>query len=166
MDDPFNLQRFVEAQAAVYPQVLDELMHGEKTSHWMWFIFPQIESRAWAAPRRRSSTPFRLQAKRRPTLITPCSDRAAYLNHPVLGPRLVECVNFLLGIEGRTADQVFGDIDALKLRSSLTLFLAASGGEQVFEDALDKYFDGVPDLRTLTVMIIIFTGYILPSRCS
>jgi uncharacterized protein (DUF1810 family) len=131
MDDPFNLQRFVEAQAAVYPQVLDELMHGEKTSHWMWFI--------------RSATAQQYA-------ISSAGEAQAYLNHPVLGPRLVECVNFLLGIEGRTADQVFGDIDALKLRSSLTLFLAASGGEQVFEDALDKYFDGVPDLRTLTAI--------------
>ncbi|MDH3550407.1 MAG: DUF1810 domain-containing protein [Gammaproteobacteria bacterium] len=139
MDDPFNLQRFVEAQAAVYPQVLDELMHGEKTSHWMWFIFPQIAGLGRSATAQQYA-------------ISSAGEAQAYLNHPVLGPRLVECVNFLLGIEGRTADQVFGDIDALKLRSSLTLFLAASGGEQVFEDALDKYFDGVPDLRTLTAI--------------
>ncbi|HKJ20202.1 MAG TPA: DUF1810 domain-containing protein [Woeseiaceae bacterium] len=139
MDDPFNLQRFVEAQTAVYPQVLDELMHGEKTSHWMWFIFPQIAGLGRSATAQQYA-------------ISSAGEAQAYLNHPVLGPRLVECVNFLLGIEGRTADQVFGDIDALKLRSSLTLFLAASGGEQVFEDALDKYFDGVPDLRTLTAI--------------
>ena len=139
MDDPFNLQRFVEAQAPVFPQVLEELMHGEKTSHWMWFIFPQIAGLGRSATAQEYA-------------ISSAGEAQAYLDHPVLGPRLVECVNFLLGIEGRTAKQVFGDIDAVKLRSSLTLFLDASGGEKVFEDALDKYFDGVPDLRTLTAI--------------
>lgn len=139
MDDPFNLQRFVEAQAPVYPQVLDELMRGAKTSHWMWFVFPQIAGLGRSATAQQYA-------------ISSAGEAQAYLDHPVLGPRLLECVNFLLGIEGRTAEQVFGDVDALKLRSSLTLFLAASGGEQVFEDALDKYFDGVPDLRTLTAI--------------
>ena len=139
MDDPFNLQRFVDAQAPVYPQVLNELMRGVKTSHWMWFVFPQIEGLGRSATAQQYA-------------ISSAGEAQAYLDHPVLGPRLVECVNFLLGIEGRTAKQVFGDTDALKLRSSLTLFLAASGGENIFEDALDKYFDGVPDLRTLTAI--------------
>ena len=139
MDDPFNLQRFVEAQTPVYPQVLYELMHGAKTSHWMWFVFPQIAGLGRSATAQQYA-------------LSSAGEAQAYLDHPVLGPRLLECVNFLLGIEGRTAEQVFGDVDALKLRSSLTLFLAASGGEKVFEDALDKYFDGVPDLRTLTAI--------------
>lgn len=139
MDDPFNLQRFVEAQTAVYPQVLDELMHGEKTSHWMWFIFPQVEGLGRSATAQQYA-------------ISSAEEAQAYLQHAVLGPRLVECVNALLGLDGCTAEQIFGGTDTLKLRSSLTLFLAASGGEQVFEDALDKYFDGVPDLRTLTAI--------------
>jgi len=139
MDDSFNLQRFVDAQAPIYSQALDELERGRKASHWMWFIFPQVEGLGRSATAQQYA-------------ISSAEEAQAYLQHAVLGPRLVECVNALLGLDGRTAEQIFGDTDTLKLRSSLTLFLAASGGEQVFEDALDKYFDGVPDLRTLTAI--------------
>ena len=139
MDDSFNLQRFVGAQAPVYPQVLDELKRGRKASHWMWFMFPQIAGLGHSATAQRYA-------------ISSAEEAQAFLGHAVLGPRLVECVNVLLELDGRTADQIFGATDALKLRSSLTLFLAASGGEKPFEDALDKYFDGVPDLRTLTAI--------------
>ena len=139
MDDSFNLQRFVDAQAPIYSQALDELERGQKASHWMWFIFPQVEGLGRSATAQQYA-------------ISSAEEAQAYLQHAVLGPRLVECVNALLGLDGRTAEQIFGDTDTLKLRSSLTLFLAASGGEQVFEDALDKYFDGVPDLRTLTAI--------------
>jgi len=139
MDDSFNLQRFVDAQAPIYSQALDELERGQKASHWMWFIFPQVEGLGRSATAQQYA-------------ISSAEEAQAYLQHAVLGPRLVECVNALLGLDGRTAEQIFGGTDTLKLRSSLTLFLAASGGEQVFEDALDKYFDGVPDLRTLTAI--------------
>jgi uncharacterized protein (DUF1810 family) len=139
MDDSFNLQRFVDAQAPIYSQALDELERGRKASHWMWFIFPQVEGLGRSATAQQYA-------------ISSAEEAQAYLQHAVLGPRLVECVNALLGLDGRTAEQIFGGTDTLKLRSSLTLFLAASGGEQVFEDALDKYFDGVPDLRTLTAI--------------
>ena len=139
MDDSFNLQRFVDAQAPIYSQALDELELGQKASHWMWFIFPQVEGLGRSATAQQYA-------------ISSAEEAQAYLQHAVLGPRLVECVNALLGLDGRTAEQIFGGTDTLKLRSSLTLFLAASGGEQVFEDALDKYFDGVPDLRTLTAI--------------
>jgi len=139
MDDSFNLQRFVDAQAPIYSQALDELERGGKASHWMWFVFPQIAGLGRSATAQQYA-------------ISSVEEAQAYLQHAVLGPRLVECVNALLGLDGRSAEQIFGGTDTLKLRSSLTLFLAASGGEQVFEDALDKYFDGVPDLRTLTAI--------------
>ena len=139
MDDLFNLQRFVDAQEPVYPQVLDELRRGQKTSHWMWFVFPQIAGLGHSATAQRYA-------------ISSTDEAQAYLDHPVLGPRLVECINVLLGVDGRTAEQILGGVDTLKLRSCLTLFFAVSGGENVFEDALDKYFDGVPDLRTLTTI--------------
>ena len=139
MDDPFNLQRFVDAQESVYPQVLDELRCGKKTSHWMWFIFPQIAGLGHSATAQRYA-------------IASIDEARSYLDHPVLGRRLSECVNVLLDVDGLTAEQIFGGIDALKLRSCLTLFLAAGAGEPVFEDALDKYFESVPDLRTLTAI--------------
>jgi uncharacterized protein (DUF1810 family) len=139
MDDSFNLQRFVDAQAPIYSKVLDELERGQKTGHWMWFVFPQIAGLGSSATAQRYA-------------ISSSEEARAYLEHAVLGPRLTECVNALLGLDGRSAEQILGAIDTLKFRSSLTLFLAASGGEKVFEDALDKYFDGVPDLRTLTAI--------------
>jgi len=136
MDDPFDLQRFVDAQESVYPQVLDELRRGEKTGHWMWFVFPQIAGLGRSATAQRYG-------------ISSIDEARSYLDHPVLGPRLAECVNVLLDIEGPTAEQIFSSVDALKLRSCLTLFFAASAGEPVFEDALEKYFESVPDLKTL-----------------
>ena len=139
MDDSFRLQRFVDAQEPIYSQVLDELKRGRKTSHWMWFIFPQIAGLGSSAMAQQYA-------------ISSTEEAQAYLGHDVLGARLFECVNVLLALDGRTAEQILGGTDMLKLRSSLTLFLAASGGEKLFEDALDKYFDGVPDLRTLTAI--------------
>ena len=137
MDDSFNLQRFIDAQERVFPHVLDELRQGQKTSHWMGDVFPQIAGLGHSETAQRYA-------------IASIDEAQSYLAHAVLGPRLVECVTLLLGVDGRTAEEIFGATDRLKLRSSLTLFLAASGGEKLFEDALDKYFDGVPDLRTLT----------------
>ena len=105
----------------------------------MWFVFPQIAGLGSSAMAQRYA-------------ISSTEEAQAYLEHDVLGARLFECVNVLLALDERTAEQIFGGTDTLKLRSSLTLFLAASGGEKLFEDALDKYFDGVPDLRTLTAI--------------
>lgn len=139
MDEPFNLQRFVDAQEPIYLQALEELRRGQKTSHWMWFVFPQIAGLGHSATAQRYA-------------ISSAGEAQAYLRHPVLGPRLVECANALLSVDGRTAEQIFGGVDSLKLRSCLTLFLAVSGGDKVFEDVLDKYCDGVPDLKTLTAI--------------
>ena len=137
--DTLNLERFVEAQDAVYESVLNELRRGRKTSHWMWFVFPQIAGLGYSETARRFA-------------IKSIDEAQAYCAHPVLGPRLKECVQVLLAIDGKTAEEIFGSIDALKLRSCATLFYAASGGEPLFEAVLDQYFDGVPDLKTLTVL--------------
>lgn len=138
-DDPFHLQRFLDAQDAVYGRVVEELASGHKTGHWMWFVFPQVTGLGHSATAQHYA-------------ISSIKEACAYVEHPVLGSRLKECVNLLLGIEDRTAEQILGGIDAVKLRSCLTLFFAASGGDEVFEEALERYFDGVPDLRTLSAI--------------
>lgn len=130
------LSRFVEAQAGAYDRALAELRRGEKTSHWMWFVFPQIAGLG------RSPT-ARLYA------IADLSEARAYLAHPVLGPRLVEAVEAINALPGRDAHAVFGSPDDLKLRSSLTLFHAAAPDEPAFREALEKYFAGREDLLTL-----------------
>ena len=137
MDDRYDLQRFVAAQDAgrTYDQATAELRRGRKTSHWMWFVFPQITGLG-------QSPVSRLYA------ISGLAEAKAYLAHPVLGPRLVECAAILGGLSGRTAEQIFGGIDALKLRSSMTLFLRAAPDEPVFRQVLDQYFGGKPDPAT------------------
>jgi uncharacterized protein (DUF1810 family) len=137
MDDSYHLQRFVAAQDAggTYDRALDELRRGFKSSHWMWFIFPQIAGLG------RSPTAQQYA-------ISSLDEAGEYLAHPVLGPRLVQCAVVLGGIEGRSAEQVFGSIDAQKLRSSMTLFLRAAPDEAVFQQVLDKYFGGVADAAT------------------
>lgn len=137
MDDRYHLQRFVAAQDAggTYDRALDELRRGFKSSHWMWFIFPQIAGLG------RSPTAQQYA-------ISSLDEAGEYLAHPVLGPRLVQCAVVLGGIEGRSAEQVFGSIDAQKLRSSMTLFLRAAPDEAVFQQVLDKYFGGVADAAT------------------
>jgi len=138
MSDSFGLQRFVDAQAAVYPQVTAELRDGRKRSHWMWFIFPQIAGLG-------SSEMARLYA------IGSIEEAKAYLAHAVLGPRLRACVEALQDLTGTTAEAVFGRIDAIKLRSSLTLFIEA-GGEPLFRAALDRWFRGEADEKTLRLL--------------
>jgi uncharacterized protein (DUF1810 family) len=135
--DPYDLQRFVAAQDAggTYLRAAAELRRGRKDSHWMWFVFPQIAGLG------RSPAALRYA-------ISSLDEARAYLAHPVLGPRLTECAALLTGIPGRSAEQIFGGIDALKLRSSMTLFLHAAPGEQVFRDVLDQYFGGTPDSAT------------------
>ena len=136
-DDPFHLQRFVDAQQASYAQARAELAAGEKRSHWMWFIFPQIAGLGSSSMAQRYA-------------ITGLAEAKAYLAHPVLGPRLQECTAIVNALEGRTLDQVFGYPDDLKFHSSVTLFAEADAArESVFRQALSKYFNGTPDRKTL-----------------
>jgi uncharacterized protein (DUF1810 family) len=136
-EDPYDLQRFVSAQDAggTYERVTAELRSGRKTSHWMWFIFPQIAGLGYSPTSQTYA-------------ITSLAEARAYLAHPVLGARLIECAAILTRIRGRTAEQIFGEVDAVKLRSSVTLFMHAAPGEPVFQQILNQYFDGVPDSAT------------------
>src|SRR4051812_36081682 len=131
-----DLDRFVLAQEGVYDDAVRELRAGRKTSHWMWFVFPQIAGLG------RSPTAQRYA-------IGSLDEAEAYLAHPVLGERLRECARLLTELEGRSAEQVFGGLDAQKLRSSMTLFARAAPGEPLFADVLAKYFGGEKDLATL-----------------
>ncbi len=143
-NDPYHLQRFVDAQASCFAQVRSELVAGQKRSHWMWFVFPQI--------RGLGSSPM---AQR--FAISGLDEADAYLAHPVLGPRLRDCTALVNAVDGRSIDDIFGYPDDLKFHSSVTLFAwAVSHGplmtaldNQVFADALAKYFNGVPDQATL-----------------
>ena len=130
-----DLDRFVRAQAPVYDQVLAELRQGRKTSHWMWFVFPQIAGLG------RSETA-------RYYAIGSLDEARAYLAHPVLGPRLRECAGLLLAVEWRTAESILGSIDAMKLRSSMTLFLRAGPDEPLFRRVLDRFYASLPDEAT------------------
>ena len=136
-EDPFDLQRFVAAQDAggTYEQAAAELRGGRKASHWMWFVFPQIAGLGYSPMSQTYA-------------ITSLEEARAYLAHPVLGARLIECATILVGLPGRTAEQIFGEVDALKLRSCITLFMHAAPGEPVFRRVLDQYFDGIPDSAT------------------
>ena len=136
-EDTYDLQRFVTAQDAdgTYDQATAELRGGRKTSHWMWFIFPQIAGLGYSPVSRTYA-------------ITSLAEARAYLAHPVLGARLVECAQILTRVPGRSAEQILGEVDALKLRSSVTLFIHAAPDEPVFRQVLDQYFDGVPDSET------------------
>jgi uncharacterized protein (DUF1810 family) len=138
MDDPFDLERFVTAQDGVHDRALSELRAGCKRSHWMWFVFPQLAGLG-SSPRARFYA------------IASLAEARAYLAHPVLGPRLVECVQAVNAAPGRSALDIFGHIDALKFRSSLTLFLlaAAPDAKAPFQQALDRYFEGQGDPVTL-----------------
>jgi uncharacterized protein (DUF1810 family) len=137
MDDPYDLNRFVTAQDAggTYDHAVAELRRGRKTSHWMWFVFPQIAGLGYSPTSRRFA-------------ISSLDEARAYLAHPVLGPRLIECAGIVAQTQDRTAEQMFGDLDALKLHSSVTLFLRADPGAPVFARVLDQYFDGLPDPAT------------------
>jgi uncharacterized protein (DUF1810 family) len=140
-DDRYRLERFVVAQdaAGTYQQALAELRAGRKTSHWMWFIFPQIAGLGFSAMAQRYA-------------ISGLGEARAYLGHPVLGPRLRECADAIAATAGGTADRILGPVDALKLRSCMTLFAAAAPGETVFGQVLARYFDGEPDQATLALL--------------
>tara|TARA_B100000446_G_scaffold148462_1_gene142309 strand:- start:268 stop:699 length:432 start_codon:yes stop_codon:yes gene_type:complete len=135
-DDPYLLERFVEAQDSVYDQVCWELQQGLKMTHWMWFIFPQIEGLSSSAMSKRFA-------------ISSLEEAAAYLNHPVLGARLKQCTELVINTSGRTLKQILGPTDNLKFRSSMTLFAHAYTQNEVFETALTKYFSGGYDQLTL-----------------
>jgi uncharacterized protein (DUF1810 family) len=139
MPELYDLNRFIAAQAPVYARVLDELRAGRKASHWMWFVFPQIAGLG-------SSPTARFFA------IVSLAEAVAYLRHPILGPRLAECTMLVNRIEGRSALDIFGSPDDLKFRSSMTLFREAASDNAVFRQALDKYFAGEPDRRTLEIL--------------
>ena len=136
-EDPYHLQRFVAAQDAggTYRRATAELRDGRKDSHWMWFVFPQIAGLGYSQVSRTYA-------------ISSLAEASAYLAHPVLGPRLIECAAILAGLPDRTAEQIFGEVDALKLRSSVTLFMRAAPGEPVFRQVLDRYFGGETDSAT------------------
>ena len=143
--DPHELSRFVEAQARCYARVLEELAAGEKVSHWMWFIFPQLRGLGMSSTARRFG-------------LSGLEEACAYLVHPLLGARLLECTRLVLAVEGRSAYEIFGSPDDLKLRSSLTLFAQAAAPApipetRVFGEALAKYYGGEPDPRTLELLI-------------
>jgi uncharacterized protein (DUF1810 family) len=133
--DPYDLARFVAAQRDSYEYAIAELRGGRKASHWMWFVFPQIAGLGHSPIARTYA-------------ITSLAEAKAYLGHSVLGPRLLECASILTGLSGLTAEQILGDIDALKLRSSMTLFLHADPGQQIFQQVLDQYFGGTADPAT------------------
>jgi uncharacterized protein (DUF1810 family) len=134
-----DLERFVTAQEPVYRQVLAELRRGRKTSHWMWFIFPQITGLGQSP----MSVRFAIQS---------IEEARAYLAHPVLGSRLRECAGAVLALNDRTAEEVFGPVDAKKLRSCMTLFHRAAPAEPLFGQVLDAWFDGMPDNSTATLL--------------
>jgi len=138
MADRFNLQRFVEAQESVYEQVRRELGAGRKETHWIWFVFPQIAGMG------RSATSIRYA-------ISSLDEARAYLAHSVLGPRLRECARLVLEIDRRTAREIFGPVDEMKFRSSMTLFMKAAP-DDVFSECLEKYFGGSPDPATLQTL--------------
>jgi uncharacterized protein (DUF1810 family) len=140
MEDPYDLERFVEAQEGTFEQACAELRRGRKTGHWIWFIFPQMRGLGMSAMSERYGIGSLAEAK-------------AYLAHPVLGPRLREISEIVLGIEGRTVEEIFGWPDDRKLRSSMTLFAMASGDDRVFVDVLAKYFGGERDERTLGLAV-------------
>jgi uncharacterized protein (DUF1810 family) len=137
MSDPDRLQRFVDAQdsGGVYGSACDELREGRKRSHWMWFVFPQLAGLGQSATSRRYAIASLQEAER-------------YLAHPVLGPRLVACAHILTELQGLSASDIFGGVDAMKLRSSMTLFARVRPGDPVFAQVLDVYFGGDADPAT------------------
>jgi uncharacterized protein (DUF1810 family) len=134
--DRYELGRFVEAQSACFEQMCGELRAGRKRRHWMWFIFPQVQGLG--------SSPMAVRYG-----ISSRAEAEAYLNHQILGPRLLRCTELVMLAEGRTIDEIFGSPDDLKFRSSMTLFAAVSREDAIFQQALEKYFAGQPDRLTL-----------------
>ncbi len=139
LNDPYDLNRFLRAQESVYHQVLSEVRAGRKQTHWMWFIFPQYDGLGSSDQSKSYAIKSMVEAE-------------AYLAHPVLGSRLVECCEAAIAIEDRSAKEVFGSPDDMKLRSSATLFAAVSPPGSVFEQVLDKFYQGERDEKTLRLI--------------
>ena len=138
-DDPFDLGRFASAQEKVYHRALAELRGSKKRTHWMWYIFPQIEGLGYTPTTKHYAIKSLAEARQ-------------YLDHPVLGPRLLECTAAVLSIQGRSVSEIFGYPDNLKLRSSMTLFARVAEPDSVFARVLGKYYDGAHDVRTLRLL--------------
>ena len=139
MTDPLNLQRFVDAQAPVYADVLDELRAGKKATHWMWFIFPQLKELGRSAIAKEYG-------------ITSLAEAVAYLEHPLLGQRLLECTGLMLAARGKSVLEILGSPDDLKFRSCMTLFMAARPDLPFWQAALDQYFGGEADAATVSLL--------------
>jgi len=139
MTDPFDLQRFLDAQAPIYARVVAELRRAQKQTHWMWFVFPQLAGLGHSAMAQRFAIASREEA-------------VAYLGHGVLGPRLRECTALVTAVEGRTAREILGSPDDLKFQSSMTLFGAVSSDPE-FSAAIAKFYGGRPDQRTLDLLL-------------
>lgn len=138
-NDPHQLSRFLKAQEGDYPQALAEIRAGWKRTHWMWYIFPQLDGLAFSA----TSKHFAIKS---------LDEARAYLAHPILGPRLLQCAEAVLAVEGRSAAEIFGSPDDLKLRSCVTLFACVSPPGSVFERLLAKYYPGGRDDRTIELL--------------
>lgn len=145
MNDQYHLQRFVDAQQPVFERVCAELRAGDKRTHWMWFIFPQIKGLGHSELARRYA-------------ISSVAEASAYLEHPILGARLRECSRLVAAVDGRTIDEIFGYPDDMKFRSSMTLFAQTASDNQVFSDCLQKYFNGEPDPLTLSQLHSLDAG--------
>jgi uncharacterized protein (DUF1810 family) len=135
----FDPDRFVQAQDAVYERVRRELSEGRKRGHWMWFVFPQLSGLGFSAMAQRYA-------------IATLGEAAAYLEHPILGPRLIECSELVNQVEGRTVNEIFGTPDDLKFHSSMTLFASIPDAPPAFDAALAKYFGGAPDRMTAKML--------------
>lgn len=145
MNDQYHLQRFVDAQQPVFERVCAELRAGDKRTHWMWFIFPQVKGLGHSELARRYA-------------ISSVAEASAYLEHPILGARLRECSRLVAAVDGRTIDEIFGYPDDMKFRSSMTLFAQTASDNQVFSDCLQKYFNGEPDPLTLSQLHSLDAG--------
>ena len=142
MDDPYDLNRFILAQEHAYREAIAEIRAGRKRTHWMWYVFPQIDGLAFSSTSKRFAIRDAEEARR-------------YLAHPVLGPRLLECAEAVIGIGGRSATEIFGSPDDLKLCSSMTLFASVLPPGSVFDRVLAKYFSGERDGRTLQLLGLV-----------
>jgi uncharacterized protein (DUF1810 family) len=138
-NDPYDLNRFVAAQRGEYDQAIAEIRSGRKRSHWMWYMFPQFQGLGFSSTSRRYAIKSLVEAR-------------AYLSHPVLGPRLLECAEAVLAVQGRSAHDIFGSPDDMKLRSCATLFARVSPAGSVFERLLVQYFNGKRDVKTLELL--------------
>jgi len=138
-DSTDRLDRFINAQNESLEEIIRELKNGEKLTHWMWYVFPQIAGLGQSA----TAKFYEIQDP---------SEAQAYLDHPILGKRLLECTKIVISLRGKSALAIFGDVDAMKFRSSMTLFMSVAGSDSVFQEAIEKYFEGEPDRKTLDIL--------------